>query len=138
MTDQKQPLAQDIIKIAEAWTRQTKNGSMMTKLKHANWQVFNLFHTKKDGSETKAYSEFKKLEGMWLGKTIEILYKEDLIKVEDKDVTIRTIVMIKNENDWSQPEQPEQPSQPEQPVTLDDVAMAQEAEDDIKPDAIPF
>lgn len=84
-----------VITIAWAETKQTSNGNMMTKLKDQNGKSYTLFHTKSDGSESKAYQVLKLLPNNGIGLTKEISYSEDSFKGEwGKDIVSKKIVGI--------------------------------------------
>ena len=48
-------LLKKTVTISGAETKKTKNGSYMTSLKTEDGEKYQLFHTKKDGSESKAF-----------------------------------------------------------------------------------
>ena len=127
-------LIKEQIKVEEVSTKQTKNGSMMTKMKTESGKTFNVFHTKKDGDETKAYSVLKRLEGSGLGKTLEVMYKEDPIEVDGKQLKTRTIVLI-NVNDQSDSQTQQSTTTSEKKV---DNVQEELGGESINVDEIPF
>ena len=72
----------------------TKSGSAMTKLKDEQGLNYNLFHTKKDGQESKAYATYKGLPAGGIGQTVEVVYKEADFTNEHGDFKSRNVVMI--------------------------------------------
>ena len=72
----------------------TKSGGAMTKLKDEQGLNYNLFHTKKDGQESKAYGTYKWLPAGGIGQTVEVVYKESDFTNEHGDFKSRNVVMI--------------------------------------------
>lgn len=94
MENDKDELKKEIITIGWMEIKQTKNGSMMTKIKDERGLNFNIFHTKKDTTESKAYGAYKTLEWGGIGKEIEVVYKENEFTNEHWTFTARNVVMI--------------------------------------------
>lgn len=75
--EQKDKLEKKQIKLVWCETKQMSNWGFMSRLKWDDNLSYTLFHTKKDWTDTKAFSALKKLPMSGIGTTVEILYKEE-------------------------------------------------------------
>ena len=88
-------LPKKTITISGLEIKQTKTGSFMTKITDEKGLKYNLFHTRKDGSESKAYAEYKELPSGGIGKDVDISYKEAELTNDHGTFTVRNIAMMK-------------------------------------------
>ena len=89
-------LKKQIITISGMELKTMKNGWLMTKLKDEKGLNYNIFHTKKDGSNSRAYEDYSKLPAGGVGATVEMIYKESEFTNEHGTFTSRGVVMVNN------------------------------------------
>lgn len=94
MENTKDELLKRTITISGLEIKTTKNGSFMTKIKDEKGLNYNLFHTKKDGTESKAYLIYKNLTAGGIGQDVELAYKENELTNEHGTFTVRNIAMM--------------------------------------------
>jgi len=88
-------LLKSTITIAGCEVKQTSTGSTQFKIKSHENKTYTLWQTKSDGSESRAYQEFKLLPNNGVGRNVEIAYKEEPLNIGGKDIIMKTIVMLK-------------------------------------------
>lgn len=91
---EKEELLKRDITISGMEIKTTQKGTVMTKLKDEKGLNYNIFHTKLDGDESKAYQTYKTLEGGGVGKEIEVIFKEKEFTNEHGTFTARNVAMI--------------------------------------------
>ena len=91
---EKSKLEKKEITIVWVESKQMSNGGFMTKLKADDKCYYTIFHTKKDGTDTKAFEGLKRLPMSGIGCKAEILYKEDTYEREGTTHTSKQIVGI--------------------------------------------
>lgn len=85
-----------VITIMSVETKATSTGGTFLKLKDQQNLVYNLFSTKKDGGETRAYQEIKTMLNNGIGRNVEIVFNESEYQNNDgKTVTSRNIIGLK-------------------------------------------
>lgn len=85
-------LLNKVITIKGCETKEMKNGKFMSKIKDQDGKNYTIFHTKKDGTESKAYDALKKLPMSGLGKVVKITYKEEPFEKDGQQYVGRTAV----------------------------------------------
>lgn len=104
MSEQKKDeLLKTTTKIVWCETKQMSNGNYMSKIKAENGDHFTLFHTKKDGTDSKAFAGLKELPMSWIGTTVDLLYKEEPYEREGKTYTSRKVIGLKKSENSPNP-----------------------------------
>jgi hypothetical protein len=99
MENTKDDLKKRVVTISGLEIKTTKTGGFMTKLTDEKGLKYNLFHTKKDGNESKAFGTYQTLPAGGIGKQVELVYKENELTNEHGTFTVRNIAMINVKND---------------------------------------
>lgn len=94
MNDKEELLKKEIV-ISGLEVKISKNGTPMTKITDEKGLKYNLFHTKKDGTESKAYQGYKQLPWGGIGIMCQVVYKESEFTNEHGTFTSRGVVMLK-------------------------------------------
>lgn len=134
-------LLKKVAKIVGAETKQMVNGKFMTKFKDSDGDSYTLFHTKSDGTDSKAFQAFKTFPMSWINSFVEVLYKEEEFSKDGKTYLSRKIAWLKLE--WAPKEDIPQMSLGEtsavtgstEPITY---TTTETKQDEIKVSNIPF
>lgn len=94
MENKQSDLLKKTITISGLEIKTTKTGGFMTKLTDEKGLKYNIFHTKKDGSESKAFEGYQKLPAGGIGKEVDIAYNETELTNDHGTFTVRNIAML--------------------------------------------
>ena len=88
-------LEKKVINITGCETKKMSNGRFFSKIKDEKELTYMLFHTKVDGTDTKAYANFKDLPMSGIGCDVEVMYKEEPYEKDGQTYTSRKLLGIK-------------------------------------------
>lgn len=92
MQEQKDTLIKKVVKISAAETKSMSNGKYMTKLKDSDGNKYTLFHTKKDGTDSKAFQSFKTFPMSGINSFVEVVYKEESFEKDGTQYTSNKVL----------------------------------------------
>jgi hypothetical protein len=92
-----QKILNKAITIQEVQMKQTTGGSKYA-IKDHEGRTFNFFTTKKDGTDTSVFAQFKNM-GLGVGHTVQIGYVEDEFEREGKRVISKKIINFRETNE---------------------------------------
>jgi len=95
-------LQKKVITVSSVETEQTKSGKTRTKIKDENNLLFSIWHTKQDGTQSKAWTQFEPMGMNAVGKSFNIAYSVNPGDYQGKPIEYRSIVMIE-ETDQANP-----------------------------------
>lgn len=92
MQETKDVLIKKTIKIDWAETKAMSNGKYMTKLKDSDGNKYTLFHTKKDGTDSKAFQSFKLFPMSGINSFVEVVYKVESFEKDGTQYTSNKVL----------------------------------------------